>query len=64
MRDDIRLNSGVSDLEKEMKYQFLTVQGAKLSDLCLSFVVPGTTLEIVKNGSRIEVSLENLDEYI
>lgn len=47
-----------------MKFESLKVQGSKLSDLCLYFVIPGTEFELVKNGKHVKVELSNIEEYI
>jgi hypothetical protein len=42
MQEDIEMNSGVSNEEKQIKLKTLKIQGSSLSDLCLYFSVPGT----------------------
>lgn len=64
MSIDINENSGVSEAEKQSKLESLQIQGSWLVDLCLYFVVPGTQLELLKNGKNIRVDYSNIDDYI
>lgn len=42
----------------------LTLDGVPIEDLGLDFVLPGTTLELKKNGKDIPVTIDNLEEYL
>ena len=42
----------------------LTLDGLPIEDLGLDFVLPGTNIDLKKNGKDIIVSIENLEEYL
>ena len=53
--------AGVSESE----WSQITIDGAKIEDLCLTFVVPGVdSMELVKGGSDVAVTAVNLREYV
>jgi E3 ubiquitin-protein ligase TRIP12 len=37
---------------------------ATLEDLCLTFVLPGTKVELKPSGNELSVTLDNLEEYL
>ena len=51
--------------EKKISDALFMYNGVALEDLCLVFTLPGyDDFELVPGGSEIEVTLENLQEYI
>eukprot|EP01133_Synstelium_polycarpum_P007971 gene7971-9365_t len=51
--------------DKANEISLLRIDGAKIEDLCLDFVLPGfPNWDLKENGSNIPVTLENLEEYI
>ena len=42
----------------------LTLDGMSIEDLGLDFVLPGTNIDLKKNGKDILVTVENLEEYL
>lgn len=60
-------NSNLSKQEKEKALNMIYFGDdgkTRLEDLCLSFIVIGTDIELVDKGSEKEVTLHNLDEYL
>lgn len=43
----------------------ITIDGARLDDLCLDFTLPGyPNIELVANGSQVKLTMENVDQYL
>ena len=42
----------------------LTLDGVPIDELGLDFVLPGTSIDLKKNGSEIPVTINNLEEYL
>jgi hypothetical protein len=41
------------------------VDGARIEDLCLSFVVPGKDhIQLTDNGSALDVTLDNAQDFV
>ena len=67
-----RLGAAANEIEKmkragvsESEWSQITIDGAKIEDLCLTFVVPGVdSMELVKGGSDVAVTAVNLREYV
>ncbi|KIW14677.1 hypothetical protein PV08_07461 [Exophiala spinifera] len=61
----IELDSSLTELEKAEAIQNLTIRGAKVEDLMLDFTLPGyPSIELCENGSDINVTMENVQDYI
>jgi len=63
------INENRSDLttdeQKKAEISKLTIEGAKIEDLCLDFVLPGFPgWELKPDGENIPVTLNNLEEYL
>ena len=64
-RRNIEADTTTSARNKEILLQNLTIRGATLSDLSLDFTLPGyPSIDLIENGSSIEVTNSNLDLYI
>lgn len=51
----------------EIRYEFFicTKQGCKIEDLAITFIYPGhPEIELIEKGSKIQLSLNNLSQYI
>jgi len=48
----------------ESEWKNITVDGASIEDLCLTFVIPGVSMELIKGGSDVGVTEVNLREYV
>ena len=66
-----RLDAAANEIENmkrqglpESAWKQVTVDGANIEDLCLTFVVPGSSVDLVKGGSDIVVNEVNLREYV
>lgn len=42
----------------------LTLDGVPIEDLGLDFILPGTNIELKKNGKETPVTIDNLEEYL
>jgi len=40
------------------------VDGCRVEELCLSFVAPGTNIDLIPSGSNVQVTLDNLSDYL
>lgn len=60
----IAADSALSAAERTAKVDALTVKGAKIEDLCLDFTLPGTTIALVPGGDELDVTLENVSDYV
>jgi len=60
----IAADTSISAAERAAKVKALTVKGAKLEDLCLDFTLPGTTIALVPGGDEVDVTLENVADYV
>lgn len=62
----IKSNYNLTREQKEKEFSKLLIGNTgKLSDLCLSFVLPGhDNYDLIHNGSNTEVKYENLQDYI
>mmetsp|Transcript_18004 Transcript_18004/g.26978 ORF Transcript_18004/g.26978 Transcript_18004/m.26978 type:complete len:1896 (+) Transcript_18004:97-5784(+) len=56
--DEEKNSSKMEDLE------IFKVDGCPVEELCLHFTVPGMDVELIDNGSKIPVTLANVDLYI
>ena len=52
------------DGEPETKWRQVKIDGVSIEDLCLTFVLPGSSLDLIKGGSDVAVSAVNLREYV
>lgn len=52
------------DGEPENKWRQVKIDGVSIEDLCLTFVLPGSSLDLIKGGSDVAVSAVNLREYV
>ena len=67
-----RLDAAANEIEKmkregasESEWSQITIDGAKVEDLCLTFVIPGVdSMELIKGGSDVAVTAVNLREYV
>ena len=50
--------------EPEKVWRQVKIDGVSIEDLCLTFVLPGSSLDLIKGGSDIAVSAVNLREYV
>lgn len=58
-------NTALSSAEKTGAIANFTIDGVHMDHLSLDFVLPGdATLELVKNGSNIPVTMENVGLYV
>ena len=48
----------------ELAINSLTLNGTAIEDLGLDFVLPGTNIELKKNGKDIIVNMDNIEEYL
>lgn len=61
----IQSDTSLTLVEKNTMIQELNIDGAKIEQLCLNFTVPGfDDVEVMKNGSSVEVTIMNLEEYV
>lgn len=54
----------ISAAERAAKVGTLTYKDAKLEDLCMDFTLPGTTIALVPGGDEVDVTLENVSDYV
>ena len=55
----------VSTQQKSLALQRVEINGSKIEQIGLDFTLPGyATIELVKNGSNIAVTMENVDDYL
>ncbi|KAI8082723.1 uncharacterized protein BX664DRAFT_387876 [Halteromyces radiatus] len=60
MEQDISLKS-----DQIQAIENITINGAKIQDLCLDFTLPGyPNIELKRGGSQIPVTMDNVEEYI
>eukprot|EP00658_Telonema_sp_P-2_P085944 TRINITY_DN9915_c0_g1_i4.p1 TRINITY_DN9915_c0_g1~~TRINITY_DN9915_c0_g1_i4.p1 ORF type:complete len:1131 (+),score=303.45 TRINITY_DN9915_c0_g1_i4:245-3637(+) len=51
--------------EREAAIEAVTLDGAKIEDLCLDFTLPGRPeIELVPNGTEVPVTAENIGDYV
>jgi E3 ubiquitin-protein ligase TRIP12 len=56
---------GLSDSQKSQALLNVEVDGVKVEDLSLDFTLPGyPSIELIKDGSNIPVTIENVDLYV
>ncbi|GAM27040.1 hypothetical protein SAMD00019534_102150 [Acytostelium subglobosum LB1] len=61
----IKSSKSIDDQQKQTDIAALRIDGAKVDDLCLDFVLPGhPQWELKDNGSNISVNIFNLEEYL
>ena len=48
----------------ELAINSLTLNGTAIEDIGLDFVLPGTNIELKKNGKDIIVNMDNIEEYL
>ncbi|KAI8332886.1 hypothetical protein BC941DRAFT_435669 [Chlamydoabsidia padenii] len=60
----IYADSSLSSQQKQTKIEDIQVDGVTLDDLCLSFIVPGTHINLKPDGDKIPVTIHNLSNYI
>ncbi|KAL1999739.1 hypothetical protein VTN02DRAFT_4089 [Thermoascus thermophilus] len=61
----IEQDSSLSATQKSQALQNVEVDGVKVEDLGLDFTLPGyPAIELVKDGSNIPVTIENVDLYV
>lgn len=52
-------------LAQSLRYVFVSRREQdKLEEMCLTFVLPGTNIELIDNGARISVDESNVEDYI
>lgn len=55
----------LSEADKSTKTKALTIQGAKIEEMCLDFTLPGyPEIELIPKGAETMVSAENVQEYV
>jgi len=55
----------LSELEKQRKIEDIHINDARVDDLGLDFTLPGYPhIELIPRGSNINVSIDNVDQYI
>jgi E3 ubiquitin-protein ligase TRIP12 len=66
-----RLDAAANEIETmkregrpESEWRNVTVDGVNIEDLCLTFVIPGASMELIKGGSEVGVNEVNLREYV
>ena len=64
-RHKIKNNSNIDQQIKDRQLESWSLKnGAKVQDLYLYFVIPGTNVELKPNGKDIQLDDDNLDEYL
>lgn len=61
---EIQLNPALDDKQKQAAIQALTVGDCPIADLGLDFLLPGTTIELVKAGGKMAVTIDNIEQYL
>ncbi|KAH8601489.1 ubiquitin-protein ligase-like protein Ufd4 [Bisporella sp. PMI_857] len=57
-------NGGLTPAQKVAQAEGLTIEGSRIDDLGLDFTLPGYSIELLPNGSHIQVSIDNVDLYL
>ena len=58
-------NSHMDEDSKKRSMEGLLLRtGSWVDDLCLTYTIPGTSYELVKDGSNKMVNLDNLEEFL
>jgi len=64
-RQSIVNNKGLDDQIRERQLEACKLRnGATVEDLCLYFVIPGTAIELKTNSKDLQVTDDNLGEYL
>lgn len=63
-RDVILANSDLSVATQNEEIEKLEFDGCTISDLGIDFVLPGTNIELIRNGRVTSVTIRNLHQYI
>lgn len=64
-RKQIKNNQEIDEQIRERQLEACKLKnGASVDDLCLFFVIPGTDIELKSEGKDVQVSEDNLDEYL
>ena len=61
---EIQQNPSLDDKQKQAAIQALTVGDCPVADLGLDFLLPGTSIELIKAGAKMAVTIDNIEQYL